>query len=95
MAVYPKRKKPVNLHLQCLRNLSVLSLTNGRYLLRFKHQLQKCSFKLLNLASAELVAHARSRKYICKTYGGETASTGIKKHRLHAKLLPACKNGGK
>ena len=28
-------------------------------------------------------------------YGGETASTGIKKHRLHAKLLPACKKGGK
>jgi len=27
--------------------------------------------------------------------GGETASTGIKKHRLHAKLLPACKKGGK
>ena len=27
-------------------------------------------------------------------YGGETASTGIKKHRLHAKHLPACKNGG-
>jgi len=27
--------------------------------------------------------------------GGETASTGIKKHRLHAKLLSACKNGGK
>ena len=27
--------------------------------------------------------------------GGETASTGIKKHRLHTKLLPACKNGGK
>jgi hypothetical protein len=28
-------------------------------------------------------------------YGGETASTGIKKFRLHTKLLPACKNGGK
>ena len=27
--------------------------------------------------------------------GGETASTGIKKHRLHTKLLPACKKGGK
>ena len=27
--------------------------------------------------------------------GGETASTGIKKHRLHAKLLSACKKGGK
>ena len=26
--------------------------------------------------------------------GGETASTGIKKLRLHTKLLPACKNGG-
>jgi hypothetical protein len=26
--------------------------------------------------------------------GGETASTGIKKFRLHTKLLPACKNGG-
>jgi hypothetical protein len=28
-------------------------------------------------------------------YGGETASTGIKKFRSHTKLLPACKNGGK
>jgi len=27
--------------------------------------------------------------------GGETASTGIKKHRWHTKLLPACKKGGK
>jgi hypothetical protein len=79
----------------CLCKIQVLSLTNGQYLLKFKVQLKKCSFKLLNLASAEFVADARSRKYICKTYGGETASTGIKKHRLHAKLLPACKNGGK
>jgi hypothetical protein len=30
-----------------------------------------------------------------QTNGGETASTGIKKHRLHTKLLPACKKGGK
>jgi hypothetical protein len=30
-----------------------------------------------------------------KNYGGETASTGIRKFRLHTKRLPACKKGGK
>jgi len=40
-------------------------------------------------------------KFLCEIcsfssfYGGETASTRIKKHRLHTKLLPACKKGGK
>jgi len=34
------------------------------------------------------------RKSCSFTIGGETASTGIKKLRLHTKLLPACKNGG-
>lgn len=28
------------------------------------------------------------------SYGGETASTGIKKHRLHTERLPARKKGG-
>jgi hypothetical protein len=30
---------------------------------------------------------------VLSQFGGETASTGIEKLRLHTKLLPACKNG--
>jgi len=44
----------------------------------------------LNLGSKYVLFNTSAQPY-----GGETASTGIKKHRWHTKLLPACKKGGK
>ena len=51
----------------------------------------------LNLGINFNWAQLRFRYVLFNTsaHGGETASTGIKKHGLHTKLLPACKNGGK
>ncbi len=79
--------------------MQVLGETRLRYS-RYKDESVICDFAvkfqhtIIPIVAVDFSALLDYYRTVLSQLGGETASTGIKKLRLHIKILPACKNGG-